>query len=360
MPNYHPRYRSFRKKKPRFHRVILYTLIFMLIAAIIVGYVLYRVIFHPNVWLNNRESCSIYIPSGSSFEEVKTILYSEGIIINRDYFEWLAKRKKYPENIKPGHYLIKNGTGNDKLINLLRSGNQTPVKVTFNNIRTLEQLASRVSKVLELDSSQLVALMNDTSYLKTLGISHITKGTIFIPNTYEFYWNTDAHNFIIRMKKEFEAFWNESRRKKADSVGLSISEVVTLASIIERETSIRAEKPIIAGVYLNRLRKGWLLQADPTVVFATGNFNIRRVLNDHKQIDSPYNTYKYGGLPPGPICFPSISSIDAVLNPNKNDYMYFCAREDLSGYHNFAKTAQQHYQNAARYQNALNKMKIYN
>lgn len=332
----------------------------LLIIALGAGYLLYRVVFHPNVWLGEKETTSIYIPAASDFNDVKSILYSDGIIVNRKNFEWLASKKKYPGNIKSGHYVLKSGMNNNELINLLRSGEQTPVKVIFNNIRTIEELASRVSKTLEFDSAQLVKTMNDTNRLKELGLTKQTAGIIFIPNTYEFYWNTSANEFVSRMFQEYVKFWNDKRTAKADSLGFSIPEVITLASIIEKETSRNEEKPIIAGVYLNRLERGWLLQADPTVIFATGNFNIRRVLNEHKKIDSPYNTYKYGGLPPGPICIPSISSIDAVLYPDDNDFLYFCAKEDLSGFHNFAKTARQHYINARKYQKALDELKIYN
>lgn len=360
MTYYHTKYGIRKRKKSKFHRFVIYTIIVLLLIALGGSYLLYRVVFHPNVWLDEKETKSIYIPTDSDFEDVKSILYSEGIIINRKNFEWLSGHKKYPDNIKPGHYILKSGMNNNELINLLRSGEQTPVNVIFNNIRTIEELASRVSKTLELDSAALVNTMNDTNRLNQLGLSRETSGIIFIPNTYEFYWNTSADEFVSRMFQEYVTFWNDTRTSLADSLGFTIPEVITLASIIEKETSRNEEKPIIAGVYLNRLKRGWLLQADPTVIYATGNFNMRRVLNEHKKIDSPYNTYKYGGLPPGPICMPSISSIDAVLYPDENDYLYFCAREDLSGYHNFAKTARQHYINARKYQKALDELKIYN
>lgn len=360
MALYHPKYAGKRKrKKSKLHKFIIYTLALLIIAALVVGYLLYRVIYHPNVWLNEEKEVSVYIPTGSNFEDVKSILYSHGTIINRKNFEWLAKKKNYPQNVKPGHYLITEGMNNDQLINMLRAGQQEPVKVIFNNINTKAQLAGRISRQLEADSTMIHDLLADSTYLAMYDLTPKLATMIFIPNTYEFYWNTDANAFIERMHNEFEKFWNKERKQKADSIGLNIPKVITLASIVEKETNKNDEKPIIAGVYMNRLNKGWLLQADPTLIFAIGDYNIRRVLDEHKEIESEYNTYKHGGLPPGPICIPSISSIEAVLNYDDNDYFYFCAKDDLSGYHSFAKTHRQHTINAKKYREALNKQKIF-
>ncbi len=360
MAYYHPKYaKNIKKKRSTLHKFIIYTLGILIIAAFIIGYLLYNIIYKSNIWLNEKEQTAIYIPTNSNFKDVKTILYKNGVIINRKNFEWLAEKKKYPENIKAGKFLIKNNMSNDELINLLRSGKNKTVKVIFNNIRTIEQLAEKISEHIEADRESILSLLNDTSFIKKLGLTPETVTTIFIPNTYEFFWNTNAKQFIERMYLESNNFWTDERKNKANELKMTTNEIITLASIIEQETSKNDEKPIIAGVYINRLNKGWRLQADPTLIFALGDYGIKRVLNGHKEIDSPYNTYKVSGLPPGPICIPSIASIDAVLNYDKNQYLYFCAKDDLSGYHSFAKTNTQHIRNAKAYQKALNKMRIW-
>ncbi|MDZ7740315.1 MAG: endolytic transglycosylase MltG [Bacteroidota bacterium] len=337
----------------------MYLLIFLIIAALGAGYIMYRVIFYPNVWIEDAEQTSVFIPTSADFDDVKVILYSQGLIINRRNFEWLAHEKKYPELIKPGHYIIRQGMNNNELINMLRAGEQVPVDVIFNNINTKGELAEQIGGQLEFDSTDLIRRLNDSAYLSRYDFDPGNIKTMFIPNTYEFYWTTSPEGFLDRMYSEYKAFWNEERRALADSIDMSIHDVVTLASIVEKETNKKDEKDVIAGVYINRLKKGWLLQADPTLIYAWEDFGIKRVLNVHKEIDSPYNTYKHGGLPPGPICIPSISSIDAVLNYDRNDYLFFCARADLSGYHSFSKSHSQHIRNAREYQEALNKMKIY-
>jgi len=231
--------------------------------------------------------------------------------------------------------------------------------VTFNNIRTREELAGKLAKQLQSDSlSFLSAFKSDSNTLK-LGFKSEILPALCIPNSYSFYWTTTPAGFLVRMKREFEVFWNETRKLKARTLGLTADQVATLASIVQEESNKNDEKPIIAGVYLNRLRKNWPLQADPTIRFALGDFTIRRILTAQLSIDSPYNTYKKPGLPPGPINFPEISSLEAVLNSVTHDFFYFCAKEDFSGYHNFAKTLSEHNKNAKKYQAALNKMKVY-
>ncbi len=358
MAYYHSKYRSF-KKKSKLHRLIIYLLTFAIIASLLFGYLLYQIINKPNVWIGESESISIYIPTGSDFEDVKTILYQEGLIIHRNNFEWWANKKKYPLSIKAGKYLITNGMTNNQLVNHLRSGNQQPVKLIFNNIRNTEQLAQKVAEQIEIDSTSIINLINDSSYISKLGFNEHSISSLFIPNTYEIFWNVSAENFMNRMLREYKSFWNLERRTKAESLDMDILEVVTMASILDKETQKNEEKPIIAGVYINRLKRNWLLQADPTLIYALGDFGIKRVLNIHKKIDSPYNTYKYKGLPPGPICIPSISSIEAVLNHAEHKYLYFCAKDDLSGYHVFAKNIGEHNRNASKYQNALNKLRIW-
>ncbi len=355
---YHPRY-SGRKSRKKPGRSVLIILIILAIIVLAAGFYLYNATYKPNVYTGGNETAYFTIPTGSNFDSVKKQLFIHGLIINRKSFELVARLKDYDQTIKPGRYKLTREMGNLELINMLRGGRQEPVMVIFNNIRTPEQLASRISKQIEADSISFIKLFNDSAYLDSLGVTKTSLFTIIIPNSYEFYWNTTARSFMDRMKTESDKFWNSDRNQKLKALNLNRHEVITLASIVEKETNKNDEKPRVAGVYLNRLAKGWLLEADPTLVFAHGDFEMRRVLNIHKQIESPYNTYKYLGLPPGPICLPSVSSIDAVLNREQHDFMFFCAREDFSGYHNFARGLEQHNLNAWKYQQALNRKNIY-
>ena len=309
----------------------------------------------PNV----DKSFMLYIREKDNFDRVLKLLTDSGKLINPGNFKTFARLKDYPKNIKTGAYQIQAGWGNNKLINMLRSGAQTPVMVTFNNIRTREDLAGKLARQLQSDSlSFLLAFKNDSNATRN-GFKPETFPSLFIPNTYSLYWTTTPSVFLTRMKREYESFWNETRTSKAKILGLTADQVATLASIVQEESNKNDEKPVIAGVYLNRLRKKWPLQADPTVRFALGDFTIRRILTAQLSVDSPYNTYKIAGLPPGPINFPEISSLEAVLNAITHDYFYFCAKEDFSGYHNFAKTLAEHNNNARKYQEALNKRKIF-
>lgn len=359
MSYYHSKYGKPRnRKKSRFRRLILASLLVLIILAGAAGFLLYKVIFQPNVWTPDKKEVFIYIPTGADFAAVKKVLYEKGLIIHRENFEWLADKKKYTANVKPGKYSIQHGLSNDQLINLLRSGQQSPVDLTFNNMRDVHQLAGRVAQQIEADSLSIVTLLHDSAYIAMLGFTPTNLPSLFIPNTYEFYWTTDAEGFVSRMLQEYRKFWTESRRNKARETGLSETEVSILASIIDKETNMNDEKAAIAGVYMNRLKYGWKLQADPTLVFALGDFNIRRVLDVHKLVDSPYNTYKYAGLPPGPITIPSIASIDAVLNYQKHAFFFFCAKDDFSGYHVFARSNLEHEANASRYRRALDRARI--
>lgn len=335
--------------------------IFLLAAAGgIIAYKFYNMIYQPNVVLGEKKTEFFYIRTGSTLHDVVNSLYEKNYILNRNSFEWVAEKKKFKNNIHPGRYLIKSGMNNDELINLLRSGKQEPLRVTFNNIRLKHELASAISLFLEADSSAIMKLLEDENYCRNFGFNKENILCMFIPNTYEFFWNTSAEQFFERMKIEYDKFWNDERKTKAKNIGLTEKQVSVLASIVQNETHMNDEKPRVAGVYINRIKKDMLLQADPTLIFALKDFSIKRVLNIHKETESPYNTYKYKGLPPGPICIPEISSLDAVLNYEKHDYFYFCAKDDFSGYHNFAKTYAQHCINANSFQKALNKKKIYN
>jgi UPF0755 protein len=242
---------------------------------------------------------------------------------------------------------------------MLRAGKQVPVEVVLQNVRLKRKLASDLSKQIEPDSLSIWRFLNDDIFLSKFGFNTQNILAMFIPNTYEFYWNTSVEDLFEKMHNEYKKFWNETRINKCESIGITPIEASILASITEEETVKNDEKPIIAGLYLNRIKKGMLLQADPTVRFALGNFGIKRVLDKYKEINSPYNTYKHAGLPPGPICIPSIVTIDAVLNHQQNQYLYMCAKEDFSGYHNFARTLEQHNLNAQRYQKALNKARMF-
>jgi UPF0755 protein len=328
----------------------------MLAIVGIIGGIAYNRLYSPNVRVSSEGF--LFIPTGSDFDQVVQQLTKGGVIKDEATFRWTARQMKYDANVKPGRYRLVPGMTNRALVTMLRAGKQSPVKVVFNNVRTRQELADRLAGQLELKASSLLNLLSDKDYLKEFGVTPDDAMVLFLPNTYEFYWNTSADKLLRRMKTEYDRFWSEGRRKKAAAAGLDPAQVSILASIVQQESNQESEKPVIAGVYLNRLRKGWKLEADPTLVFANGDFTIRRVLNEHKAIDSPYNTYLYAGLPPGPICLPSGRSIDAVLGYTRHNYMYFCAREDFSGYHNFAATYSQHLANARKFQQAMNRRGI--
>jgi UPF0755 protein len=322
-------------------------------------YELYSRVYQLNIVLPDNAEKYIYIPSNSEFADVVNILLENGLLINANSFEWLAKQKKYDTNIKAGRYRINRALNNNDLVNLLRSGKQTPIKVTFNNLRNKEQLAGKIASQIEADSLSILKHITDTTFLNKLKLNTDNVACLFIPNTYEFYWNTSVEGFVNRMVKEYSDFWNLSRKKKAAKIKLNYYQVAVLASIVEKEQSIkRDERPEIAGLYLNRLKKRMKLESDPTLIFALDDFTIKRVLNKDKKVESPFNTYKNKGLPPGPICIPSINAIDAVLNASEHNYIFMCAKEDFTGYHNFAKTYAKHLVNARKYQKALNKRKI--
>ena len=349
-----------KKKGSLFIKVILWLLFFTLVAGATAAYIGYRWLYYPNVLLGDERSKIIFIPTGSTYDDVLRILSENKILKNERSFTRLAELKKYKDKVKPGRYRVLNNISNNELINLLRSGMQEEVTVTFTNIRTKEQLVTRVCKRLEADSTELRELLDNSEYLKdNFGLKSETILTLFIPNTYQFNWNTSSKQFMQRMQTEYKKFWTAQRKQEAQAINLSQSQVSILASIIQSEQQqFPEERPVIAGLYLNRLRITMPLQSDPTVIYATGDFTINRVLDKDKEIDSPYNTYLHIGLTPGPIYIPEISSIDAVLNYQKNDYLYMCAKEDFSGKHNFARTLAEHNRNAQRYRSALNKGRI--
>lgn len=342
-------------------KVILSVFLLVLLIGVYVGYNMYARIYQPNVTLEKSKTAYFYIKTGSTFSDVSNGLYEGGYIKNRTSFEWVAEKKSnFKTNIKPGKYLLKEGMNNNELIDLLRSGKQEPVKISFDHIRTIKELAGKLSKNIEADSVSIYELLLNREFLSKYGFNTNTIITLFIPNTYEFYWNTSAEELVKRMAIEYKTFWNEERKSKAQKMNLTQSEVSTLASIVQAEQSMRVdERPRVAGLYVNRLKKGMLLQSDPTVIYAVGDFTIKRVTGKHLAVESPYNTYKRVGLPPGPIVLPSIKSLDAVLNYEKHNYIYMCAKEDLSGYHNFTVNYDEHMINARKYQKELNRRNIH-
>ncbi len=327
-----------------------------LLAVISFVFISYQRIFSPSV----TSDYELKIPSGSSYDDLLKILEENDIVSDIGSFTIVSKWMKYGQSeIPTGRYMLKEGWNNKRLISKLRSGDQNPVRVTINNVRKLENLCAKFADKLEVDSLEL---LNEILDKKTLDAYNLTKEealSLFISNTYEFWWNDSPTEIIERMAKENKAFWkSKDRLAKAKALKLSRSEVYTLASIVEKETQVNNEKQRIAGVYLNRLRRGMLLQADPTVIYANNNFGLKRVLNKHLKMDSPYNTYLYEGLPPGPIYMPGLKSLDAVLNAEKHSYLYFCAKPDNSGTHAFSPNLIGHNRNAQRYWAWLKKNKI--
>ncbi|MCD4680338.1 MAG: endolytic transglycosylase MltG [Bacteroidales bacterium] len=334
----------------------LLSIILIVLAIVFINF--HNKIYRNNINPDNSEEKYFYIHSGSDFDDVCDSLFISKILIDQNSFFWLAEKKNYKNHIHPGRYLITANMSNNELINMLRSGDQKPVKLVINNIRTKNDLSGIISGYLETDSITILKLLSDEEFLSTYGYNDQNVMTVFLPNTYEFFWNTSAKSFYERMINENDRFWTKARLNKAGEIALTSEEISILASIVQQETTHMDEMPEIAGVYINRLKRGMLLQADPTVIFALGDFSKKRVLKKDTKTDSPYNTYKHVGLPPGPICLPEPSTIDQVLNYKQHKYLYFCAKDDLSGYHNFSKTLREHLRYARKYQRAINKLKI--
>ncbi|PKQ61099.1 aminodeoxychorismate lyase [Labilibaculum filiforme] len=336
--------------------IVAIMLLFLLSGAVLFKF--YQDIFSVNIDLGDEKVTYLYIPTNSNQADVLQLLNDKHCLKNSTSLEWVMEKKNFARHIHPGRYEIKNGMSNNALIDLLRSGVQTPLNLTFNNTRTLEDFAGKIAAQIEADSISILSYLNDESEIQQYGFTSRTILGMFIPNTYQVYWDMDAQKFVEKMYKEYQKYWNSERTEKAKSIGLTPIEVSTLASIVDEETIKNDEKKRVAGVYMNRLNRQIKLDADPTLKFAWGDFTIRRVLNKHKSIDSPYNTYKYRGLPPGPIRQASISGIEAVLNYEKHKYYYFCASPEFNGYHVFANSLREHNQNARRYQKALNQKGI--
>ncbi|WP_026934728.1 endolytic transglycosylase MltG [Christiangramia echinicola] len=341
-------------------KIIIAITIIGVIAFGIFGYYLYNSVFSSNTNFEAKEQV-VYIPSAATYETVLDSI--RPFIKDLQSFDLVAQKKGYAGNVRPGRYFLEKGMNNNELVNRLRSGNR-PVKVIFNNQERLENLAGRISKQIEADSLALLKSFKNQAFLSENDFESSTALGMYIPNQYEFYWNTSADEFRSRMKQEYDRFWNEKRLKKAEDIGLTPKEVITMASIVQKETAKVDERPKVAGVYMNRHKNGWKLDADPTVIYAikekTGNFDtiIKRVLYKDLELESPYNTYKYKQIPPGPIWMPDISSIEAVLNYEDHDFFYFVADVQNFGYHKFAKNLAQHNRNKQEYVRWINKQGI--
>ena len=341
------------KKKIKY--LILAASLFIVLCIGVLSYA-YYLVMSPQIKLD--ETVYIYIYPDDTKETITQKIIETAKPDNIQGFNLLAWHNNFDKQKRTGKYAIKNGDTMHALYRRLVSNQHTPVRVTVPANRTIEQLVGSVCKQLMIDSLELIEFTTSKPYYYRIGYTEATLPSLFLPNTYEVYWNIVPERFMIRMMKERRNFWNDERKAKAAAIGLTIEEVATLASIVDEETNTDAEKPIVSGLYINRLKRGMLLQADPTVKYALGDFGRKRILKADLEIDSPYNTYKYKGLPPGPIRIPTIQAIESVLNHAKHNYLYMCAKEDFSGTHNFATTLAQHNANAKRYQQALNRLNI--
>lgn len=339
-------------------KILLFLVLIVLVIGGLFAWRMWREVFGPGTTFAAEEKV-LLIPSGADLDQVVDSLKATGIVEDMKTFHWVAERKKYAGKVRPGRYVVPSGMSMNDLVNKLRNGEQDPVRITFTNIKNIPQLAGQVAKYLEADSLSMIEAIMSRATAERLGFTRETIISLFLPNTYEVWWTVTPDQLINRFAKEYKRFWTPERLAAAKAMGLSQSEVSTLASIVQAETGKATDAPMIAGVYLNRLRIGMPLQADPTLKFALGMDTLNRLLTADMRIDSPYNTYTHVGLPPGPINLPEPRYIDAVLHPSKSSYLYFCAREDLSGYSNFSATYQQHQVNARRYQQALNKRGIF-
>ncbi len=335
-------------------KLLLILLVILLCGLLLVGVAAYT-IFGSNT--RNQEIVIITIPHEATYSQVSDTLRSHDILQREKTFDWVAKAMRF-KTMRPGHYALEPGMSNFKLIRLLRAGQHYPIKFAFNNIRTIDQFVDRVDHHFFFDPEELRILLKDSAYLSNFGFNTATIPAMFIPNSYELYYDITTKGFVEKMYRIYLDFWEGEREAQAQQIGLTPIEVATLASIVEEENHRPEEKAIIAGLYINRLHRDMLLQADPTIKYALGDFARKRILNSDLEVESPYNTYKYKGLPPGPIRIPEGSTIDSVLHYTHHNYLFMCAKEDLSGYHNFTSSAAVHAQNAARYRAALNRQNI--
>jgi UPF0755 protein len=331
--------------------VLRWALVVAGLLVVCFSYYPYQAFFTENIQAR-KANAYLYIPKGATFQTVLDSMEKNKMFEDKMAFAFVAKIMSYQDHVKPGRYLLKANSNNLDVIRILRAGKEEPLKITFTNIRLKEDLAERMDGKMSFTAAELMALLNDENYLKPYGFNKENVMVMFIPNTYKVYWTTTAKGFFERMNFEYKQFWTAERKMKADSAGLTPIQVSILASIIETETNRNSEKPRMAGVYINRLNCGMPLQADPTLKFALKDFGIKRILHEHIEVESPYNTYKYTGLPPGPVYLPSIPSIDAVLNYEKNKYLFFVASPGGNG-HIFTETYRDHVNTANKYRKHL-------
>lgn len=351
----HPEKIIFEMKKSI--KILLAVFLAAGIVAGVVGFNIYNKVYSANVFIKDTEY--LYIRNGADFQTVLDSLYKNFDVKDKDGLEFVANRKNYPSKIKGGRYKLSDKMSSNALINLLRSGSQSEVSLAFNNLRTVKQLCSRVAQKIDVDSNMLYDLLKNEEYLKKFGFNPETCNAMFIPDTYNFYWNTSEESFVEKMYSYYQKFWTDERKKKAAAINLTPLEVSILASIVQMEQArFRDEQPIIAGLYINRMKIGMPLQSCPTLIYAIGDFSIRRVTGKMLEFDSPYNTYKYPGLPPSPICFPEKSALEAVLDYDRNDYIYMCAKSDFSGRHFFSKSYEDQKRHARDFQRELDKQGI--
>lgn len=348
-----------KKTRKKSSKTISKPLKWLLLAVLAVFIYFVYILFAPNILPRSETKAYLCIPDSSTFNDVTNILDKNANVINMSAFKQVAGLLHYGEKIRSGRYELKKGMNNFQLVRILRSGRQTPVRLTFNNIRTKEQLAARLGTELMADSTSILQLLNDSAFLAEYNLNPNTSISLFIPNTYEVFWNLNAKALFERMNKEYNKFWTDERKEKAAAIPLTPTEVTTLASIVEEETNNRTDRPMVAGLYINRMKAGMPLQADPTIKFALNDFSLKRILFGHLKVNSPYNTYKNIGLPPGPIRVASENGIDAVLNYAHHNYIYMCASETLNGEHKFAATWEEHQVNANKYRKELNERNIH-
>lgn len=327
----------------------------IIVALGLTGVFYYLRYFGPNV-TDKQEY--LFIHTGATYNDVYKTIQDEHIVKDTTTFNWAAHNMNYVNRVKPGKYRLKSGMSNRRLINMLAIGAQEPITLSFHNLRLKEEFAGFVSKKIEPDSAAIISLLDSSKFVAQYGFTTDNVYALFIPNTYQLYWNTSPEKFFKRMYANYEKFWTAERKSRAAEINLSPVQVSVLASIVDAEALHDDEMPTIAGLYLNRLKIGMKLESDPSLIFAEKNFKIRRVLNSDKIYNSPYNTYLHAGLPPGPIMMPSVNALNAVLDYKKSDYIYMCAKEDFSGNHNFATTLAQHNINAAKWRQALNDRNI--
>lgn len=330
-------------------------LILFLLVLVAGSYSVYQV-FGPTV--SAPENKYFYITTGSNYESVKKSLEDQKILSGTFFFNLVAKQAKYDRNVKAGRYEIIKGMSVLNLVRMLKAGRQSAVRLVINKLRTKEDLAGKIGQQFEVDSTEVIHFLTNNDSLRKYNVDTNTMMTMVIPNSYLFWWNAPLKNIVARFADQKEKFWDGKRAIKAAALNLSPDEVYTMASIVEEETNKQDDKGLIASVYMNRIKKGMKLEADPTVKYAMRNFGLKRILHGHLQFPSPYNTYRQTGLPPGPICTASISTIDAVLDAPETDYIFFVAKPDFNGYSNFASTYEQHLLFAKAYQKALDSLII--